>query len=127
MKSITLEIDSYPPSANMIWRKVKHGFTLSATARKFYQLVAAQTLNAPLLPKSWEYYKVEIVVSPRSHNADVDNRIKATLDALTKAHFWDDDKRVSEVSCRFVAPSRYGKTWIRISEGRPKFEESAPW
>ena len=125
--AIVLSIDSVPPTANCIWRKCGKRIMLSETAKTFNRLVAAQIINAPLLPKEWEWYNVEIVVSPRTRNGDVDNRIKATLDALTKAHFWDDDKKVSQVSCRFVAPSVKGKTWIRISEGRSKFEASAPW
>lgn len=122
MKVITLVIDMAPPSANRIWRKCGRRMVLSEQARSFYQYVAAQVLRAPLLPKEWQYYAVEIAVAPTRRSGDVDNRIKPVLDALTRAHFWDDDKRVAYVACWFIEPALGGKTVIRISEAKGKWE-----
>ena len=116
---IELDIPAAPPSVNRIWRNGQGKTYLSKEAVEFYQIVKWTVRER--VPKDWRYYRVEIVVEPRSRRGDVDNKIKPTLDALTKAGFWPDDDRVAFVSCHFGKVNRNGRTLIRVSRMDKKY------
>lgn len=117
---VELIFDAAPPSANKIWRTYAGKNVLSEEAKDFYRLVRFQ-LAGKRVPEDWNYYKVELVVEPRIKSGDVDNRIKPVLDALSKAGFWSDDKRVAFVSCQFGKINKRGRTIVRVSERKEKY------
>lgn len=104
---VIIRIPAVPPSANRIWRKGQENLYLTQEAVAFYNIVAAAC--ARIAPPYANYYDVEIVITPVRKAGDVDNRIKPTLDALTKARFWSDDDRVARVTCSFAAPDKNKK------------------
>lgn len=117
---IEIVIEAAPPSVNRIWRNGRGQTYLSKDAIAFYQL-ARLTVRARV-PSDWPFYRVDIIVEPRTRAGDVDNKIKPTLDALTKAGFWKDDDRVAFVSCRFGKINKRGRTIIRVSRMEKKYD-----
>ena len=116
-------MNAVPPSANRIWlqnRRLGRVY-LSPQYRTFKSLVKIQCAQTRI-PQDWRYCAVSITVHPRSRRGDVDNRIKAVLDALTDAGFWMDDKVVAEVTARFGRPDKDGCTLIEITERSEKYE-----
>ena len=114
-------IDDVPPTANRMWRRNRRGMYLTDEARTFVAEVAFAVRGARV-PESWKYCAVEIVVEPRRRSGDVDNRIKPTLDALTKCGFWKDDDMVAFVSCCFGPVNRRGRTIVRITKRDSKYD-----
>lgn len=97
---IRLELP-WPPSTNTIWRSLRSGpmagrVLLSKAGREYrksvHAAVAAQigargAISGPV--------RVDIQLHPPTrHRLDLDNRIKAVLDALTHAAVWVDDSQV---------------------------------
>jgi Holliday junction resolvase RusA-like endonuclease len=124
-KPIRLFIPAAPPTANLIWRQSGGRSYLSPKAAAFERLVGAVALfQRARAPSSWRWVDVSIFVSPTRRAGDVDNRIKITLDALTRARVWDDDQIVASVSARMVKTSKKGATWIEIRPAAaPKFAD----
>ena len=117
------EIPKEAPSVNHIWLTAGRGGArrLSQKAIAFYKL-AQGYIFPKRIPDDWQSAVVRICVAPKARRGDVDNRIKAVLDALTKALFWKDDSVVSEVSCVFEEPiGGDGRTRILITPGGEKF------
>lgn len=122
---IELFIDMAPPSANRIWlQNYKTGKTyLSPVYRQFCALVGLIVRQKNLrMPNDWPYCAVKITVHPKTRRGDVDNRIKPTLDALTKAGFWKDDKCVAETTARFGKPDKKGCVLITVEKREEKFQ-----
>ena len=105
MEPITLQIGAAPPTANLIWRNGRGHSDLSPKAAAFYEVVG-YTVAGRRIPSEWTAVDVDIIVRTKQGRGDVDNRIKPVLDALTRAHFWDDDRRVGRVSCQFASPGK---------------------
>lgn len=125
MEKLKLVVEGVPPSTNRIWRCSPRGGCYSTREERewFLQVGIAVKLDQFKLPESWKYYAVEIVIEPRRRQGDVDNRIKATLDALTRAGVWKDDSAVAFVSCEFGKVNKLGRTTITISERKEKYKE----
>jgi len=90
----------FPPSTNRIWRQFKGRTILSAEGRKYRQAVQDHL---------WEYaprYRVvtldcEVSIRafvPDARRRDLDNLLKASLDALTHAGLWEDDSQIKRLS-----------------------------
>lgn len=124
-KTIELYIPMAPPSANVIWRRNPNSNKpfFSPTYKKFKDLVAWKCMNLKM-PKEWKFCSVELVVHLKKRVGDIDNRIKPTLDALTRAGFWDDDKCVAEVHARFGRIDKDGSLLIIVRECIEKFPDS---
>ena len=91
-----IELDiPFPPSVNSIWRNVGRKTLASRDYRK-WKTEARNMLNAQWICKdnpSWlaDRLSVEIYLTPDSHRRwDVDNRVKAVLDALQGTWIADD-------------------------------------
>lgn len=122
-RQVYFEIPMAAPSFNHVWLQAGRGGArrLSQEAKTFYAVARSVILGASM-PEEWETCCVRISVAPRVKSGDVDNRIKATLDALTKCLFWKDDRVVSSVYCCFEEPRPpYGLTRVLITRGGAKF------
>lgn len=120
---IYLEIPMTPPTTNKLWLAASqrnYARRLSKEAKAYNELVAA-IVAGRRVPDDWETVVVKISVAPTARRGDVDNRIKAVLDSLTKAGFWLDDRIVSAVSCAFEAPCKQGLTRVLVKRGGDKF------
>ena len=97
---VTLRLP-WAPSANVIWRNLRSGAVyLSPQYRTFlndaYYAYLAQ--GKPRVDNG-ELLQVTLRLFPPHRRAyDIDNRIKPTLDALTKIGFWKDDRYVRKIT-----------------------------
>lgn len=89
----------WPPSTNRIWRNVGKRTLLSKEARVFRnqargELLAQGAANRKLAGR----VVLEVVLYPKNGRAfDIDNKLKALLDALTYSRVWLDDGQVDEI------------------------------
>lgn len=107
---ITMFRIPFPPSANVIWRNARGRTYLSKEYKAFLEEVAATwRLNSV---KDWEtdarYIVTLQLFAATRRKYDVDNRIKPTLDALTKAGVWLDDEQVDDVRAVKMYPKDDG-------------------
>jgi len=97
---IRLELP-FPPSTNTIWRSLRTGplagrVLLSAAGREYRRAVnAAVAVQNGRRGAISGRVRVGIQLHPPTRRRlDLDNRIKAVLDALTHAAVWVDDEQV---------------------------------
>lgn len=123
-ETIEIFIDALPPTANSIWRQNhRTGQTYLNPQYKNFREITALTVGRGRMPQDWKYCSVSITIFPRRRIGDADNRIKATLDALTYARFWPDDKVVAEVIARFGKVDKNGAVSIVVTKRDRKFED----
>ena len=125
---IRIHVDTVPPSANHVWRVGAGRMYLTPEARRFFRAVAAAAWNV-YKPDSWDAVDVSIYVRPKRRAGDVDNWIKPTLDAITRAGVWNDDRCVASVYCERLDPSDGSPgLWIEIEKSRAgAYPSGAPW
>lgn len=98
---VTTEFDlPYPPSANHTWRVVRgqNRVVLSKAARNFRARVYARLLAAGAKPVSGPVALVIYVHAPDARKRDIDNLLKALLDALQHAGLFADDYQVARLT-----------------------------
>jgi crossover junction endodeoxyribonuclease RusA len=96
---ITLTLP-FPPSVNGYWRAVKGRQIISKAGRDYRAAVVAQIMPMRLR-KLTEKLRVDLVLcEPNNIRRDVDNWLKAPLDALTHAGLWIDDHQIDFLSVR---------------------------
>lgn len=87
-----------PPSVNSYWRKSPKGMYISQEGKDFRQRVAEIVAEHNAIKFGSARLFVAMRVSMRDKRiADVDNRIKAMLDALTHAGVYDDDSQIDDL------------------------------
>jgi crossover junction endodeoxyribonuclease RusA len=90
-----------PPSINSYWRRSPRGIYVTKEGKSFRQRVAEIVAERNAIKFGAARLCVAMHVSMRDRRvADVDNRVKAMLDALTHAGVYDDDSQIDEL---FVA------------------------
>ncbi len=95
MESVKLMLP-YPPSVNRIWRRVGTKTVLSRDGRLYRERVAE--LLAGMDGFGDARLEVEILVHPPDRRRrDLDNVLKAPLDALTHARMFDDDSQIDRL------------------------------
>jgi Holliday junction resolvase RusA-like endonuclease len=95
-----------PPSVNTIWRSVNGRVLKSRDYRIWASQAAAQmraSVKGPLVPIS-KPCRVEFVWPRGSKNSDLDNRFKASCDALQESGIIADDRLIEEITGRWAAP-----------------------
>lgn len=96
---ITLTLP-WPPSFNHYWRHVGRRVLISAAGRDYRKAVQVASIFAGVRrqPPSLDRLAVRITAYPpdRRHR-DLDNLLKAPLDALTHAGWWRDDSQIDEL------------------------------
>lgn len=106
----------WPPSANKIWRNLRgsRGLYLAKEYKRFVD-ESKIWLWKQGSPRVLGDENLEVVIKlypPTKRGYDVDNRIKPTLDALTKVGFWRDDKiarKVTAFRCQTDSRRRRGR------------------
>lgn len=98
-KTTTLYVP-FPPSANRMWRVGRGQSYLSKEYKEFIKEVRLEWLarNREGWRTSGRFTVSIKLFPPNRRRYDVDNRIKPTLDALTRAGVWDDDSLVETVT-----------------------------
>lgn len=119
--AIMLELP-YPPSINSYWRANGHRRFISKEGRKFRDDVIAYLTDLKVPSLGSAPLEVTIVLRPRDkRKTDIDNRIKAVLDAL-ESFVFDDDCQVERLVVMRSEPVKGGKCLVVIEPHQPKGE-----
>ena len=89
----------FPPSSNTYYRRSKHSTYMSAKGRHFSKNVSA-ILKQLMLDNEGLSKRLSVTLelsAPTKRQYDIDNRIKATLDALQKAGLFIDDEQIDRL------------------------------
>lgn len=110
-----------PPSANRLWRNGKGRTYKDKAAVAYNEAVYALCLQAgyrkPLWPKTTPL-RVSLTWYRQVRKGDLDNRAKATLDALRRI-IYVDDAQVSELHLYRVDGQRPGRVEVTIEPLTP--------
>ena len=91
----------FPPTLNSYYVKTKQGQFISLKGKKYRAEVEAeveqQLANLGVIPFEHQLNLTVVVHMPDKRTRDLDNYMKALLDALTKAEVWTDDSLVDQL------------------------------
>jgi crossover junction endodeoxyribonuclease RusA len=109
----------WPPSLNRYWRNV-HGRTLISAEGRDYRGAVVTGLKrfggAPALGA--QRLSVHIIAAPPDkRRRDLDNLLKAALDALTHAGVWDDDGQIDRLLIQRGPVTPGGSLRIEVEAG----------
>ncbi len=98
MTTLTLP---WPPSTNRLWRHWRGRTLLSAEGRAYRAAVAKVCLESRCTRLGGVSVGLRIETwQPDRRRRDLDNLLKATLDALTHAGVYDDDSQIDDLRIR---------------------------
>jgi Holliday junction resolvase RusA-like endonuclease len=102
---IRLELP-FPPSVNRYWRHVGSRVLISREGREYRQLVI-ELMRARKVKKHDGELIVDIRLVPADRRRrDVDNSLKALLDAMQAGGAYDDDSQIIRLTVEKVEPER---------------------
>jgi len=88
----------YPPSVNTYWRANGKRRFISKAGVEFKHAVQEYVINNSIPKLGSARLRMDIVIRPRSRRVfDIDNLLKAILDALMNAGVYDDDSQVDDL------------------------------
>lgn len=114
----------FPPSVNTYWRHVDKGnyvqTLISADGRKFKKL-ASDAARRQFMAMACAAFRSPVSVKirfypPDKRVRDLDNYLKALLDAITEAGIWVDDSLVHELVLAWGGVRQGGSTFVSIHE-----------
>jgi len=88
----------WPPSVNHYWRNVGGKTLISAKGREYRDAVRILAID-----ESWPIHadkRLAVTIEawvPDKRRRDLDNMLKAALDALTHAGVWEDDSQIDDL------------------------------
>ena len=97
MISVTLP---FPPTVNSYYSHTKRGVYISKKGRLFRE-AAAESLHQQLGDLRQLDYRISLTVvlhMPDKRTRDLDNYMKALLDAITVYGLWEDDSQIDQLS-----------------------------
>lgn len=114
----------WPPSTNTLWRNVRIGnrqaTLLSERGREFFDAAAYEVIRQRAGIRFAGVVCCDITLhAPNRRSYDIDNRIKAVLDACTKGFVWHDDGQVDVLVVRRGEIRKDGAAVVRITEIEP--------
>lgn len=120
----------WPPSVNAMWRTVMingSGRTmLSKDGREYRETVRRVVRRIGITCPTICRLRVELrACAPDRRRRDLDNILKASLDALTHAGVWDDDSQIDELSVVRGEIKDVGLLYVRIID-LPGAQEMLP-
>jgi crossover junction endodeoxyribonuclease RusA len=105
----------YPPSVNHYWRNVKGHMTISKAGKAFRGRARAICL-AMGLQCVQERIRLDIeAFPPDKRSRDIDNLLKAPLDALGKGFLYNDDSQIDEIHLHRRECFPNGKLLVRVT------------
>lgn len=111
----------YPPSVNNYWRSARsrHGVNvhISEAGKKFRAHVYAAVIQANAVKRYPERLNIEVKLYPAdARKRDIDNCLKALLDALACAGVYLDDEQVDRLTVTREHKVKGGACLVRISK-----------
>ncbi len=104
----------WPPTVNTYWRHVGPRVLISEAGRAYRATVQGLVLESRIrrVIRAEKRFSVAIDAHPPDYRRrDIDNILKALLDALTYAGVWDDDSQIDHIDIRRkdVTSGQHGK------------------
>jgi len=119
MNTVRLELP-YPPTVNTYWRANGHRRYISPAGVKFTQEVSLIVKTQKPKPFGDRKIGINIVIHPRSKRKfDLDNTLKAILDALMKAGMYDDDSQIDIIVIERGEACNGGKAVVQLYDYKP--------
>lgn len=107
----------YPPSVNTYWRANGKRRFISKEGQLFKTAVQAICIRDKATSFGSKRLAVNIYIHPRSRRIfDLDNCLKAILDALMAANVYDDDSQIDMLSITRSNPIKGGASVVSIKE-----------
>lgn len=103
----------WPPSVNNYWRQFKGRLIISADGRRYRDLVLASFVGRT--PIAERIAVTMFAFPPDRRRRDLDNALKAPLDALTHARVWEDDSLIDLLLIERGEVVRGGRLEVSIS------------
>lgn len=110
--TLTLHLP-WPPSVNRYWRSVAGRVLISAEGRKYRSRIAA--MLAGLTPRCDRLALAIHACPPDKRRRDLDNLLKAPLDALQHAGAYADDCQIDHLTIRRGPPCEGGRLTVVIT------------
>lgn len=109
---------AHPPTANTYYRRSGHIMHISKRGKQFALSVTADVLNQlGKPPKLTGRLSVLLRVNaPDKRKRDIDNVVKPSLDALTKAGVWQDDSQLDDIQILRGEIRKPGSLFVVIRE-----------
>jgi crossover junction endodeoxyribonuclease RusA len=108
----------FPPSVNAYWRHVGKRVLISEAGRIYAAAVAGLVREDYPKPLTGRLCLIVEAYPPDCRSRDIDNLLKAPLDAMTKAGVYVDDSQIDAISLfrREVVPG--GRLVVNIEQIR---------
>ena len=108
----------YPPSVNRYWRNVRGRMVTSKAGRDYKRDVLACVLETNSAKQFRRRLSVEIIARPPDkRRRDLDNTLKAALDALGSARVYVDDEQIDAIDLKRGKVCRPdGLLWVCVRE-----------
>lgn len=109
----------FPPSVNHMWRRVGDKTVLSKAGREYRSAAVFEILKDAARNRVCITTRVEVRIDlyPSTRRSfDIDNNVKAVLDAITHAGLWKDDNQVDRLIVQRCDVQRPGHAVVRIRE-----------
>ena len=102
---------------NTYWRNFRGRTVISKAGRQFREDVIQYVIDNNIPKFGERKVKITLILRPRDkRKIDIDNRIKAVLDALEHAGVFDDDFHVDHIHMIRGTPTKGGLLHVTIEE-----------
>ena len=113
----------FPPTVNSYYSHTKRGVYISAKGRAF-RATLAESLCKQIIVDSPIVHRIILTVvlyPPDRRKRDLDNYMKALLDAITHYELWEDDSLIDQLIIYrgVVLPRTGGKVFVSVDEAGP--------
>jgi Holliday junction resolvase RusA-like endonuclease len=104
----------YPPSVNHLWRRVGHKTVISREGRRYRKAVETILLKRVVRPLLGRLAITVDLYPPDRRRRDLDNALKALLDALQHGGAYHDDAQIDDLHLRRGECVPGGLVFVRI-------------
>ncbi len=116
----------FPPTVNSYYSRTKYGVYVSKNGKAFAK--AVNQCCSEQLPFNLDPLNVPLSVSvvlnpPDKRIRDLDNYMKALLDALTQSKVWMDDSLIDQLTIYRGEKLSKGRSVVIIEDGAPVLNE----
>jgi len=114
VEALTIELP-YPPSVNHYWRRVGARTLISREGRRFRRSVCARLAERTAPPMTGRVAVHVTAHPPDRRRRDLDNAMKALLDALALGGVYEDDGQIDRIAIERGEVAPGGKVVVRIT------------